>query len=58
MERLNLNEGDYLVLALNEKEIVLKPLKPLSVEETWAEVSFEEVEEVGEEISKKLLNNS
>lgn len=52
-EKLNLKEGDKMLLVLKEGDkIELIPLKKPS--RYWAEVDPDEVEEVGEEISKAL----
>ncbi|BFI76491.1 AbrB/MazE/SpoVT family DNA-binding domain-containing protein [Sulfurisphaera ohwakuensis] len=53
---LNLKEGDKLVLVVKDDRIELIPVRKPS--KYWAEISPEEVEEVGEEISRSLGINS
>ncbi|MCH4816801.1 MAG: AbrB/MazE/SpoVT family DNA-binding domain-containing protein [Saccharolobus sp.] len=54
--RLNLKEGDRLVIVVEDDKIELIPVRKPS--KYWAETSPEEVEEIGEEISKSLGINS
>ncbi|BDC19959.1 AbrB/MazE/SpoVT family DNA-binding domain-containing protein [Acidianus sp. HS-5] len=55
-ESINLKEGDKLEIIVKDGKIELIPIrKPSSY---WAEIDAEEVEEVGEEISKSLGINS
>ena len=56
VERLNLKEGDKLILVLNGDKIELIPVR--KPEGYWAEVDPEEVERVGEELSDSLGINS
>ena len=56
MERLNLKEGDKLVLVVNGDKIELTPVR--KPEGYWAEIDPEEVEKVGEELSNSLGVNS
>jgi len=51
VEELGIKEGDMLVLVYDKDKIELRPLK---LKKYWAEISFKEVEEVGEEISRSL----
>lgn len=51
VEEIGIKEGDMLVLVYDKEKIELRPLK---LKKYWAEVSFKEVEEVGEEISRSL----
>lgn len=51
VEELGIKEGDMLVLVYDKDKIELRPLK---LKKYWVEVSFKEVEEVGEEISRSL----
>jgi AbrB family looped-hinge helix DNA binding protein len=51
VEELGIKEGDMLVLVYDKEKIELRPLK---LKKYWAEISFKEVEEVGEEISRSL----
>ncbi|ACP36373.1 transcriptional regulator, AbrB family [Sulfolobus islandicus L.S.2.15] len=53
---LNLKEGDRLVIVVEDGKIELIPVRKPS--KYWAEISPEEVEEVGEEISGSLGINS
>ena len=50
-EELGIKEGDMLVLVYDKDKIELRPLK---LKKYWAEISFKEVEEVKEEISRSL----
>ena len=52
MERLNLKEGDKLILVVNGDKIELTPVR--KPEGYWAEIDPEEVEKVGEELSSSL----
>jgi AbrB family looped-hinge helix DNA binding protein len=52
VEELGIKEGDMLVLVYDKEKIELRPLK--LQRKYWAEVSFKEVGEVGEEISRSL----
>ena len=54
-ERLGLAEGDRMVLQLVNGRLVLTPIKPPRVQEAWGEVSMKEVEEVGEELTRKTV---
>jgi len=56
VERLGISEGDEAILTVRGEEIVIKPVKRLlrSVK-AWSSVSFEEVEEVGESLSREIL---
>ena len=54
-ERLGLEEGDRMVLQLVNGRLVLTPIKPPGVQEAWGEASMEEVEEVGEELTRKTV---
>ena len=54
VERLNLKEGDKLILALNGDRIELIPIR--KPEGYWAEVDQEEVERVGEALGDYLAN--
>ncbi|RLE78648.1 MAG: AbrB family transcriptional regulator [Thermoprotei archaeon] len=56
VERLGIEEGDILILKVEEGSLILKRVERLPKEiEYWSEVSPEEVEEVGEEISEKMF---
>jgi len=53
-EKMGIKEGDRLVIEVSEDSIVLRPVKELKIGEYWGEIRPEEVEEVGEEVTKKL----
>jgi len=56
VERLGIEEGDVLLLRIKENTLVFKRIEKISAKvEYWGEVSPDEVEEVGEEISEKIL---
>jgi AbrB family looped-hinge helix DNA binding protein len=52
VEELGIKEGDMLVLVYDKDKIELRPLK--FQRKYWAEVSFKEIKEVEEEISRSL----
>ncbi|MDT7865027.1 MAG: AbrB/MazE/SpoVT family DNA-binding domain-containing protein [Thermoproteota archaeon] len=52
VEEIGIKEGDMLVLVYDKEKIELRPLK--FQRKYWAEISFKEIEEVGEEISRSL----
>ncbi|QGR19728.1 AbrB/MazE/SpoVT family DNA-binding domain-containing protein [Stygiolobus azoricus] len=51
-EKLNLKEGDKMILVVEGDKIELIPLRKPS--RYWTEVDPDEVEEVGEEITRAL----
>ncbi len=52
---LGLREGDYLLLETHEGGILLQPLKPPRLpKKYWATITLEEVEEEGEELTRKM----
>jgi len=56
VDQVKIKEGDILLLYIEGDKIILKPVKrPSSDIEYWGKVSPDEVEEVGEEISKQIL---
>lgn len=56
-EIVGITEGDKLILEVRSDGILLKPVKQgITIPKPWTEVSPEEVEEVGIEISKKILS--
>ncbi len=56
VEGMGIKEGDVLVARVTNKELVLKRVeKKPKVVKPWARVSAEEVEKVGEEITRELL---
>ncbi len=54
IEKMGIREGDKLMVEVSENSIVLRPVKQLKMEEYWSETRPEEVEEVGEEITRQL----
>jgi len=54
-EVLGIEEGDLIAMEVRNGEIRLRPVKRPRLGEYWAEVSPEEVEEVGEELSRGAL---
>ena len=59
IKELNIKEGDILLLGIRNDEIILKHIKSeLPKVKYWSKVSPDEVEKVGEEISKTLLKRS
>jgi len=55
VENLQIEEGDSLVLQTRENGILLKPVKKIEIVKPWSKIKPEEVERVGEEITRKLL---
>lgn len=56
VERLGIKEGDTLLLKVEGRTLVVKPLKGVSLTESWSLVEPEEVKAVGEELSRFLLS--
>jgi len=56
-DRLGLKEGDKMVLEVRNGRIILTPLKPLDTGRYWAEIGYEEVERVGEEITRSIVRD-
>ena len=54
-KRLGLEEGEKMVLQLVDGKLVLTPIKPPRMQKAWGEVSMEEVEEVGKELTRKTV---
>ena len=54
-EKLGVKEGDKLLLEVVEGKIVLTPVKLSAPRRFWGEVSVREVEEVGEEITRRVV---
>ncbi len=52
---LGIEEGDLIAMEVRNGEIRLRPVRRPRLGEYWAEVSPEEVEEVGEELSRGAL---
>ena len=58
-EKLNLREGDKLILEIRGDTLILKPVKSfLCKRKAWASIDVEEIESVGEEISKRVLEGN
>ncbi|MBO3798191.1 MAG: AbrB/MazE/SpoVT family DNA-binding domain-containing protein [Thermoproteota archaeon] len=55
VEKMDIKEGDRIIVEVNENSIVLRPVKALKTKEYWSEIRPEEVEEVGEEITRQLF---
>ena len=53
---MGIKEGDILVAQVKGKELVLRRVeKELRIVKPWAKIKAEEVEEVGEGITRKML---
>ncbi len=56
VEEVGIKVGDSLIAQVRGREIVLKHVEgKLRVAKPWSKVKPEEVEEVGEEITRKVL---
>jgi AbrB family looped-hinge helix DNA binding protein len=53
VDELHLKEGDVLLVKVEEGKLLLKPIR--RTVEFWSRIKPEEVEEVGEELTKRLL---
>ena len=53
VDELHLREGDALLVKVEEGNLLLKPIR--RTVEFWSRIKPEEVEEVGEELTKRLL---
>jgi AbrB family looped-hinge helix DNA binding protein len=53
VDELHLREGDALLVKVEEGGLLLKPIR--RTVEFWSRIKPEEVEEVGEELTKRLL---
>ena len=56
-EKLGLKEGDKVILEVINGKIVLTPIKTYIEQEFWGKVDVEEVERIGEEITKRALGD-
>jgi len=56
VEEMGIKEGDILVAQVKGKELTLRRVeaKP-KIAKSWSKIKPEEVEEVGEEITKRIL---
>jgi len=56
VEELKIKEGDKLILKIRDNEIILKKVesKP-KIARIWSKIKLEEVEKVGEELTKRFL---
>ncbi len=56
VKEMGIREGDVLVVQVRGKELILRRIeKELRAVRPWAKIKAEEVEKVGEEITRKLL---
>jgi len=56
VEEVGIKEGDVLIVQVKGKDLVLKRVeRELKIAKPWAKVKAGEVEEVGEEITRKIL---
>ena len=53
VDELHLREGDALLVKVEGGKLLLKPIR--RTVEFWSRIKPEEVEEVGEELTKRLL---
>jgi AbrB family looped-hinge helix DNA binding protein len=53
VDELDLKEGDVLLVKVEGGKLLLKPIR--RTVEFWSKIKPEEVEEVGEELTKRLL---
>lgn len=57
VDELGIKEGDVFLVTVRGEEIVLKRVRrKLQPRRYWGEVTPEEVESIGEEISRRFLN--
>ena len=54
-EGLDLKEGDRLILEVEDDKILLKPVRKMGSVKPWTAIEPEEVEEVGEELTRRIL---
>ena len=55
-EELKIKEGDKLILKIRDNEIILKKVESRpKIARIWSKVKLEEVEKVGEELTKRFL---
>ncbi len=56
VEELGIREGDKLMLKIEGEEIILRKVhsKP-KIAKVWSKVKIEEVEKVGEELTKQII---
>ncbi len=54
-EKLDVKEGDKMILEITGDKMILTPVKSRLPHGFWGEVSVEEVEEVGEAITKGVV---
>jgi len=56
VEEMKIKEGDILIAQTRNKELILRRVESkLKVTKPWSKVKPEEVEKVGEEITRKIL---
>jgi len=56
-EELGINVGDKLILEVKDGKIILTHIKKVEKNVFWGEVTIEEVEKVGEEITRDLIGS-
>jgi len=52
---LDLEEGDTLILEVEDDKILLKPVRKMETVKPWTTIEPEEVEKVGEELTRQIL---
>ena len=58
VRELNISEGDRVIITLEEGKIIIKPVKKfLSRKKYWTEISAEEIEEEGENLTRFAEND-
>ena len=56
VEEMGIKEGDVLIAQIRNRELILRRVeKELKIARPWSRVRPEEVEEVGESITRKIL---
>ena len=56
-EELGINVGDKLIQEVKDGKIILTHIKKVEKNVFWGEVTIEEVEKVGEEITRDLIGS-
>ncbi len=56
-KEMGINEGDKMILEVKDGKIILTHIKKVRGNVFWGEVSIEEVEEVGEEITRDTIGS-
>jgi len=55
LKELGLKEGDRMIIEVEDGRIVLEPVKPPEKRGYWTTIKPEEVEEIGEEITREIF---